>query len=343
MIFKKYAPRIPLSRHSAVRPRLAERTHACLYPYITNNAEIRVSLLQVQGTGRDTLFGSVPVLFIDGKQYAQSLAISRYLGKKYGLVGANDEENLEIDQNVDFVRDICAKAISAHYEPDEAVKEKKHKDYFKNVYPDLLAKLNALIEKNNGYLAVGKLTWEIMPKFVYHYFKSKALGEAPRLLFAYGGQEFEDVRYTDETYPAYKPNTLFGSVPVLFIDANDEENLEIDQNVDFVNDIRAKAALVHYEPDEAVKEKKHEDYFKNVYPDLLAKLNALIEKNNGYLAVGKLTWGDFVLAGMIDYLKFMMRMPGLEEKYPALKKVRANVYSIPKVKAYADAAPYSAH
>ncbi|CAB3234381.1 unnamed protein product [Arctia plantaginis] len=204
-----------------------------------------------------------------------------------------------------------------------------------------------------------------MPKFVYHYFKSKALGEAPRLLFAYGGQEFEDVRYTDETYPAYKPNTLFGSVPVLFIDgkqyaqslaisrylgkkyglvgANDEENLEIDQNVDFVNDIRAKAALVHYEPDEAVKEKKHEDYFKNVYPDLLAKLNALIEKNNGYLAVGKLTWGDFVLAGMIDYLKFMMRMPGLEEKYPALKKVRANVYSIPKVKAYADAAPYSAH
>nr|WAQ67852.1 glutathione S-transferase [Hyphantria cunea] len=204
-----------------------------------------------------------------------------------------------------------------------------------------------------------------MPKYVYHYFNSKALGEAPRLLFAYGGQEFEDVRYTENTYPAYKPNTLFGFVPVLFIDgkqyatslaisrylgkkyglggATDEENLEIDQNVDFVNDIRAKGAAVHYEPDEAVKEKRHEEYTKNVYPVLLAKLNALIEENNGYLATGKLTWGDFVLGSMVDYLKLMFRMPDIEEKYPALKKVRDNVYSIPKVKAYADAAPPTKH
>lgn len=53
----------------------------------------------------------------------------------------------------------------------------------------------------------------------------------------------------------------------------------------------------------------------------------------------QLTWGDFVLAGMVDYLKLMLRMPDLEEKYPAIKKVRDNVYSIPKVKAYAEAAP----
>lgn len=42
---------------------------------------------------------------------------------------------------------------------------------------------------------------------------------------------------------------------------------------------------------------------------------------------------------MVDYLKLMLRMPDLEEKYPAIKKIRDNVYSIPKVKAYAEAAP----
>lgn len=52
----------------------------------------------------------------------------------------------------------------------------------------------------------------------------------------------------------------------------------------------------------------------------------------------QLTWGDFVLAGMLDYLKVMMRMPDLELKYPAVKKVFDNVYTIPQIKAYAEAA-----
>lgn len=48
--------------------------------------------------------------------------------------------------------------------------------------------------------------YRIMPKFIYHYFGVKALGEAPRLLFAYGGQEFEDVRYTLGDWSAFKPS-----------------------------------------------------------------------------------------------------------------------------------------
>lgn len=44
---------------------------------------------------------------------------------------------------------------------------------------------------------------------------------------------------------------------------------------------------------------------------------------------------------MFDYLKMMLRMPDLEKKYPVFQQVIDNVYSIPKVKAYADAAPPS--
>lgn len=46
------------------------------------------------------------MLEIDGKQYAQSIAICRYLGRKYGLAGTTPEEDLIIDQNLDFFNDI---------------------------------------------------------------------------------------------------------------------------------------------------------------------------------------------------------------------------------------------
>ena len=43
---------------------------------------------------------------IDGKKYAQSLAIARYLGRKCGLVGDTPEDALEIDQSVDLLNDL---------------------------------------------------------------------------------------------------------------------------------------------------------------------------------------------------------------------------------------------
>ncbi|GBP56318.1 Glutathione S-transferase 2 [Eumeta japonica] len=200
-----------------------------------------------------------------------------------------------------------------------------------------------------------------MPKYVYRYFPIKALGEGPRLLLSYGKEEFEDIRVNPDEWVTYKPKTLFGQMPTLEIDgkqyaqslaisrylgrkygisgATPEEDLLIDQIVDFVNDIRAKAAIVHYEQDEALKEKKHKDFSVNLYPALLEKLDSIIADNNGHVALGKLTWGDFVLTGMLDYVKVMMRMPDLEEKYVNIKKVADNVVAIPQVKAYVDKAP----
>nr|QGZ00482.1 glutathione S-transferase sigma1 [Glyphodes pyloalis]QOL02382.1 glutathione S-transferase sigma 1 protein [Glyphodes pyloalis] len=200
-----------------------------------------------------------------------------------------------------------------------------------------------------------------MPKVVFSYFPVKALGESARLLLSYGGQDFEDNRVTPEKWPEYKPSTPFGQMPVLEIDgkqytqslaiarylgrkyglggADAEEDFEIDQNVDFVNDIRAKAAVVCYEADEELKKKKHEDFSKNVYPVLLAKLNQIAEKNNGHIALGKLTWADFVFAGMFDYLKHMTQDPELGSKYPALQKVVDKVYALPQLQAYLASAP----
>ncbi|XP_063365360.1 glutathione S-transferase 2-like isoform X2 [Cydia amplana] len=121
--------------------------------------------------------------------------------------------------------------------------------------------------------------------------------------------------------------------------SNIEEDFLIDQNVEFINDIRSKAAAAHYEADAALKAKKHEDLSKNVYPGMLAKLDQILKENNGHLALGKLTWGDFVFAGVYAYLKAMLQAPDLDERFPAFKKLEQTVYSLPKVKAFADAAP----
>lgn len=44
------------------------------------------------------------------------------------------------------------------------------------------------------------------PAFSLFYFNLKALAEPIRFLFAYGGQEYEDVRVTRDEWPALKPS-----------------------------------------------------------------------------------------------------------------------------------------
>lgn len=48
-----------------------------------------------------------------------------------------------------------------------------------------------------------------MPKYVFYYGIRKAFGEGPRLLMAFGGQEFEDIRLTVEQWSNFKTSKLF--------------------------------------------------------------------------------------------------------------------------------------
>lgn len=50
--------------------------------------------------------GQMPILEVDGKRAHQSLAITRYLAKQVGLVGADAWEDLEIDTAVDTINDM---------------------------------------------------------------------------------------------------------------------------------------------------------------------------------------------------------------------------------------------
>ncbi|XP_050677216.1 glutathione S-transferase 2-like isoform X2 [Leptidea sinapis] len=200
-----------------------------------------------------------------------------------------------------------------------------------------------------------------MENVTVYYFPVKAMGESIRMLLAYGGQEFEDKRIGKDDWPAYKESMPFGQMPVLEINGKKyaqtvaiarllgrkyglvgddiEQDFEIDQNVDFFTDIRLKAAGVFHETDEKIKNRMHDELLNNYYPKALKKLDEIVAQNDGHIALGKLSWGDFVIAGMYDCFKMILKMPDLDEKYPNIKRIKNTVLSIPKVKEFCDAAP----
>lgn len=50
------------------------------------------------------------------------------------------------------------------------------------------------------------------PVFTLFYFNVKALAEPIRFLFAYGNQEYEDVRVTRDEWPALKPSEFLSEI-----------------------------------------------------------------------------------------------------------------------------------
>jgi len=191
------------------------------------------------------------------------------------------------------------------------------------------------------------------PTFKLYYFNIRALAEPIRYLFAYGGVAYEDVRVEKADWPTLKSTMPMGQMPVLEVDgqrvhqsiaierylakrvglagANDWENLQIDSAVDTVNDLRQKIAAVHFEADEAIKLKKKETLITETVPFYLSKLEELAVKNNGHLAVSKLTWADLFFASMLELFKIWTGAEVLS-KYPNLSKVADNVYNLSAIK-----------
>ncbi|KZC09849.1 PREDICTED: glutathione S-transferase-like [Dufourea novaeangliae] len=103
-------------------------------------------------------FGQVPVLEIDGKKYPQSVAISRYLAKKFGVLGKDDLEALQVDATVDTIHDLRAKMAASHYETKEDIKADKRK-VAEELVPYYLERLDAQVKNNGGHFVGGALTW----------------------------------------------------------------------------------------------------------------------------------------------------------------------------------------
>jgi len=107
--------------------------------------------------------GQVPVLDVDGKMLAQSVAIGRYLANEYGLAGKDNWEKAVADMYVDGVSDVMPglapvyHAIMANDVEKREAAWSKYRD--ENLKPFLDRYEKFLGENPSGWLVGDKVTW----------------------------------------------------------------------------------------------------------------------------------------------------------------------------------------
>ncbi|XP_021946626.1 glutathione S-transferase 1 [Folsomia candida] len=124
----------------------------------------RISNEDWPGVKDGTPWGQLPTLEINSattrQTLAQSVAICRYIARKFSLTGANEWEAAKCDEYVDAVVDLFAEWVKFVFEPDADKKAKAKEAFVKVHMPAKLKKLNMLKNENGGNFLVGKnLTW----------------------------------------------------------------------------------------------------------------------------------------------------------------------------------------
>ncbi|BFZ09090.1 hypothetical protein BsWGS_12129 [Bradybaena similaris] len=106
-----------------------------------------------------TPFGQLPYAEINGKKYAQSIALATYCARECGLYGKNNLERLLIDQVICLGGDLLSLAVSAFQEKDEEKKKEKMKNFGEVDAPRFFALYeNLLKESGTGYFVGDSLT-----------------------------------------------------------------------------------------------------------------------------------------------------------------------------------------
>lgn len=118
----------------------------------------------------DMPFGQIPVLEEDGKVICQSIAISRYLARKFGLAGGTDWEQAQTDMVVDCLEDLIKPLGILWYENEPDKKEEMKKTYFDETMPKLLGYFEKMLMSNgggDGFFVGNELTYADLA--FYHY------------------------------------------------------------------------------------------------------------------------------------------------------------------------------
>ncbi|XP_013390342.1 uncharacterized protein LOC106158790 [Lingula anatina] len=200
------------------------------------------------------------------------------------------------------------------------------------------------------------LTLNMPYKFTY--FNGAARGELSRLVLVAGGQEFTDNRIEFSQWPALKPSTPWGTLPVLEVDgkvigqsgavagylarklglagATNEEQALSTSVVQALTDILEAGFKVVFEKDEAVKAKAIESAVETT-----EKILAGVEKILGdkeFIVGDKMTFADLAL------LNISLQCPkhGINfslDKHPKLQEVVKRVQKNGKIAQYLKTRP----
>jgi glutathione S-transferase len=101
-----------------------------------------------------TPFGQMPVLYWDGEELAQSMAITRFVARKVGMAGKSDMEFCQADMIACHYEDIWTKLPGMKFAKTQAEREEKAKEFLNEFMPKWLQPLeNVLAKRGNGWFA----------------------------------------------------------------------------------------------------------------------------------------------------------------------------------------------
>jgi glutathione S-transferase len=191
-----------------------------------------------------------------------------------------------------------------------------------------------------------------MPQYKLFYFPAKGAAEPIRLLFAYKGIQYEDIRLSGDGWLEKKPEMPFKVMPVLEEDgkklggstvilrylgekpevglagSNLWENSFLANIADFIKDLTMEMIRMRYEKDPQRKKEYEEKFQNESAPKFLGKLNEMAQ-GTGYLSFGRLTWPDLLLYQRLDHLVSVH--PDILKDYPGLIKLKENVENEPNI------------
>jgi glutathione S-transferase len=186
------------------------------------------------------------------------------------------------------------------------------------------------------------------------YFPVRGRSMHIRYLLLDNGIDFEVELVTGETWPALKPKTLFGQIPMLkdgdfelvqsnailrylarkhgLYGKNNEEAAMIDMINDQQEDMRVAYVRMIYKEYETGK-----DAYVKALPDALASLEKVLSRNNdgsGFLVGDSISFVDYSVFDILD--NHLVLVPSCLDKFPKLKAFHGRMAARPKIAAYRD-------
>ena len=150
-------------------------------------------------------YGCLPMLYWDGQEIGQSLAITRFLAKQFGLAGRDNLEAGQVDEIIYALQDAINAGYSVLHEKVEEKKWELAKKLEQETVPTVLGQIEKRLVSRGGQFLVGNtLSWADIQTFFFcsELIDQKVLKKTPRLAnLARRVGDFPNIKAWVETRP----------------------------------------------------------------------------------------------------------------------------------------------
>jgi glutathione S-transferase len=194
-----------------------------------------------------------------------------------------------------------------------------------------------------------------MPSYKLYYFNGRGRAELARLIFAAAGQQYEDVRYAQDQWPAHKGEFHFGQLPALEVDGTKVaqsaaiahflavqfglagktpvDTFKVHAMAETVRDLGEPLGKIMFEKDEERKKKLREEY-ETTLKNFLEKFESHLKgASGGFLVGGALSYADLALYNTLFNINNVLGRD-VVASHPHLAKHYQAIAAHPHIAAY---------